>query len=153
MRSAHSPSPQEPEPAHWHERRLGRTILRARRDSVDLYDVLPNESSREWVRRRIQNSSGRSRPTKASSNRCCLNHIRAMRLSSASSTVIADGPTRKFWLRFTRRSSTVRCLLKLLTIRLPMRNGCVYGFTSTGSAKNGTPRKRKWWPTASSTWS
>lgn len=31
------------EPQHWYERRLGRTILRARRDSVDLYDVLPND--------------------------------------------------------------------------------------------------------------
>jgi ParB family transcriptional regulator, chromosome partitioning protein len=28
---------------HWYERRLGRTILRARRDSVDLYDVVPND--------------------------------------------------------------------------------------------------------------
>ena len=27
---------------HWHERRLGRTIIRAYRDSVDLYDVVPN---------------------------------------------------------------------------------------------------------------
>jgi ParB family chromosome partitioning protein len=32
-----------PEPVHWHERRLGRTILRAYRDSVDLYDLLPND--------------------------------------------------------------------------------------------------------------
>ena len=28
---------------HWHERRLGRTVLRTYRDSVDLYDLLPNE--------------------------------------------------------------------------------------------------------------
>ncbi len=28
---------------HWHERRLGRTVLRAYRDTVDLFDVLPNE--------------------------------------------------------------------------------------------------------------
>lgn len=28
---------------HWHERRLGRTVIRAYRDSVDLYDVLPND--------------------------------------------------------------------------------------------------------------
>ena len=28
---------------HWHERRLGRTILRAYRDNLDLYDVLPND--------------------------------------------------------------------------------------------------------------
>src|SRR6266566_2792702 len=27
---------------HWHERRLGRTIIRAFRDTVDLYDVVPN---------------------------------------------------------------------------------------------------------------
>jgi ParB family transcriptional regulator, chromosome partitioning protein len=33
----------ESEAQHWYERRLGRTILRARRDSVDLYDVLPND--------------------------------------------------------------------------------------------------------------
>jgi ParB family chromosome partitioning protein len=30
-------------PVHWHERRLGRTILRAYRDTADLYDLLPNE--------------------------------------------------------------------------------------------------------------
>lgn len=29
---------------HWHERRLGRTVLRAYRDTLDLYDVLPNDS-------------------------------------------------------------------------------------------------------------
>jgi ParB family transcriptional regulator, chromosome partitioning protein len=28
---------------HWQERRLGRTILRTYRDTVDLYDVLPND--------------------------------------------------------------------------------------------------------------
>lgn len=28
---------------HWQERRLGRTLLRTYRDSVDLYDVFPNE--------------------------------------------------------------------------------------------------------------
>ena len=28
---------------HWQERRLGRTILRTYRDTVDLYDVVPNE--------------------------------------------------------------------------------------------------------------
>jgi ParB family chromosome partitioning protein len=28
---------------HWQERRLGRTVLRAFRDTVDLYDILPNE--------------------------------------------------------------------------------------------------------------
>jgi len=28
---------------HWQERRLGRTVLRAYRDTVDLYDILPNE--------------------------------------------------------------------------------------------------------------
>src|SRR5437867_2545322 len=28
---------------HWQERRLGRTILRTHRDTVDLYDVVPNE--------------------------------------------------------------------------------------------------------------
>src|ERR1700680_4743299 len=36
----------EPEPAitiHWQERRLGRTLLRTYRDTVDLYDVFPNE--------------------------------------------------------------------------------------------------------------
>src|SRR5260370_25280633 len=27
----------------WHERRLGRTVLRAYRDTVDLFDILPNE--------------------------------------------------------------------------------------------------------------
>jgi ParB family chromosome partitioning protein len=30
-------------PVHWHERRLGRTILRAYRDTADLYDLLPND--------------------------------------------------------------------------------------------------------------
>lgn len=30
-------------PRHWHERRLGRTILKAYRDSLDLYDILPND--------------------------------------------------------------------------------------------------------------
>src|SRR5438045_9220543 len=30
-------------PTHWHERRLGRTILRAYRDNADLYDLLPND--------------------------------------------------------------------------------------------------------------
>jgi ParB family transcriptional regulator, chromosome partitioning protein len=29
---------------HWHERRLGRTVIRAYRDTLDLYDVLPNDS-------------------------------------------------------------------------------------------------------------
>src|SRR3984893_14597416 len=36
----------EPEPAitlHWQERRLGRTLLRTYRDTVDLNDVFPNE--------------------------------------------------------------------------------------------------------------
>src|SRR5260370_13401369 len=28
---------------HWQERRLGRTLLRTYRDTVDLYDVFPNE--------------------------------------------------------------------------------------------------------------
>ena len=28
---------------HWHERRLGRTILRAYRDTADLYDLVPND--------------------------------------------------------------------------------------------------------------
>src|SRR5207244_9426844 len=28
---------------HWDERRLGRTVLRASRDVVDLYDLLPND--------------------------------------------------------------------------------------------------------------
>src|ERR1700730_11520114 len=28
---------------HWQERRLGRTLLRTYRDSVNLYDVFPNE--------------------------------------------------------------------------------------------------------------
>jgi len=28
---------------HWQERRLGRTLLRTYRDSVDLYEVFPNE--------------------------------------------------------------------------------------------------------------
>lgn len=43
MSSIRSLTPQESELPHWHERRLGRTILRARRDCVDLYDVLPND--------------------------------------------------------------------------------------------------------------
>jgi len=38
-----TPVSQDPALRHWHERRLGRTILRACRDAVDLYDVLPNE--------------------------------------------------------------------------------------------------------------
>jgi ParB family chromosome partitioning protein len=35
----------KPEPAqiHWHERRLGRTVLKTYRDTVDLYDLLPND--------------------------------------------------------------------------------------------------------------
>src|ERR1700751_6180021 len=28
---------------HWQERRVGRTLLRTYRDTVDLYDVFPNE--------------------------------------------------------------------------------------------------------------
>jgi len=28
---------------HWQERRLGRTLLRTYRDTVDLYDVFPND--------------------------------------------------------------------------------------------------------------
>jgi ParB family chromosome partitioning protein len=28
---------------HWQERRLGRTLLRTYRDTVDLHDVFPNE--------------------------------------------------------------------------------------------------------------
>jgi ParB family chromosome partitioning protein len=43
MSSAHSLPPQEAESRHWYERRLGRTILRARRDNIDIYDVLPND--------------------------------------------------------------------------------------------------------------
>lgn len=43
MSSANSLPPQESESRHWYERRLGRTILRACRDSVDLHDVLPND--------------------------------------------------------------------------------------------------------------
>src|ERR1700722_20929239 len=33
----------QPSTLHWQERRLGRTLLRTYRDSVDLYDVSPNE--------------------------------------------------------------------------------------------------------------
>jgi ParB family transcriptional regulator, chromosome partitioning protein len=33
----------EPSPHQWQERRLGRTIIRTYRGSVDLYDLLPNE--------------------------------------------------------------------------------------------------------------
>ncbi len=32
-----------PNGRHWYERRLGRTVLRAYRDAVDLYDLLPND--------------------------------------------------------------------------------------------------------------
>src|SRR5205823_37389 len=28
---------------HWHERRLGRTVLRAYRDTIDLLDIMPND--------------------------------------------------------------------------------------------------------------
>src|SRR5262245_40746037 len=28
---------------HWHERRLGRTVLRAYRDTVDLFEIVPND--------------------------------------------------------------------------------------------------------------
>ncbi len=31
------------DPRHWHERRLGRTVLRAYRDNLDLYDLVPND--------------------------------------------------------------------------------------------------------------
>lgn len=42
MSSAHNLTP--PEPARpWYERRLGRAIIRAYRDTVDLYDVVPND--------------------------------------------------------------------------------------------------------------
>src|SRR6266404_6604047 len=34
---------EQPESLHWHERRLGRTILRAYRDTVDLNDLVPND--------------------------------------------------------------------------------------------------------------
>src|SRR3984893_1181433 len=33
----------QPLTLHWQERRLGRTLLRTYRDTVDLYDVFPNE--------------------------------------------------------------------------------------------------------------
>jgi ParB family transcriptional regulator, chromosome partitioning protein len=33
----------QPSTLHWQERRLGRTLLRTYRDSVDLYDVFPND--------------------------------------------------------------------------------------------------------------
>jgi len=35
--------PDQPVPIHWHERRLGRTILKAYRDTLDLYDLVPND--------------------------------------------------------------------------------------------------------------
>lgn len=31
------------EEPHWHERRLGRTVLRAYRDTIDLFDIVPND--------------------------------------------------------------------------------------------------------------
>ena len=43
MTTTHDLTAQEPPQRHWHERRLGRTILRAYRDAVDLYDILPND--------------------------------------------------------------------------------------------------------------
>jgi ParB family chromosome partitioning protein len=51
MRASVLPSDSKPEETrmdqpvtlHWQERRLGRTLLRTYRDSVDLYDVFPND--------------------------------------------------------------------------------------------------------------
>jgi ParB family chromosome partitioning protein len=43
VRSPHNRTPPEPAAQHWHERRLGRTIIRAYRDTVDLYQALPND--------------------------------------------------------------------------------------------------------------
>src|SRR5580704_1627789 len=44
MRTEEKPVEQtQPTALHWQERRLGRTLLRTYRDSVDIYDVFPND--------------------------------------------------------------------------------------------------------------
>ena len=109
MSSVHSLPPEELESRHWYERRLGRTILRARRDSVDLQDVLPNDRQPRMgpkedpeLQRQIEANEGIFEPLLLEPH---PEHAGKFRI------------IRKFWLRCTRRSSIVHCRPKSLTAR------------------------------------
>src|SRR6266403_253984 len=109
----------EPERAvsiHWQERRLGRTLLRTYRDTIDLYDIFPNYR-------------GRSRPTRRSSSLCCWSPTRKTRTNFASSTEIGGGRTRRFWSRFTKRTNIGFSLQRLLIELSRTRSDFVPGFT------------------------
>ena len=95
MSSAHNLVPLESPQRQWHERRLGRTILRACRDTVDLYDVLPNDKQPRMgpkddpeLQRQIEANEGIFEPLLLEPH---PNH----QGNSASSTATADGRTRR----------------------------------------------------------
>ena len=134
---------------HWQERRLGRTIIKTYRDSADLYALLPNDKQPRVgpkedpeLQRQIEANEGIFEPLLVEPH---PEHDGKLR--------IIDGDRRwtnsKILSNHRRRNSSGYFPSRLLTELSRMRNDYAFGYTSTDKGKNGTQKRRRWWPIAS----
>ncbi len=125
------------------ERRLDRTVLRTYRTKVDLDDVVPNGNQPRMgpkeddeLQRQIEANEGLFEPLLVEPHPDLPGKFR-----------IIDGDRRwtnsRFWSS-AAASNIARFRSRSPIGRFPRTNGSGFGFTSIASARNGTPRKRRW---------
>ena len=126
------------------ERRLDRTVLRTYRKTADIDDIVPNTNQPrlgpkkdDEFQRQIEANGGLFEPL-------LVEPHPELPGNSGSLTAIAGGRIPASLWNAARRN-IARFRLRLRTVPFPKRTGCGCGFTFTGNARNGTPRKKKWW--------
>ena len=132
------------------ERRLGSTILRTYRTKVDLDDIVPNErqprlgpKEDEELQLQIEANEGLFEPLLVEPHPDAAGQVPDHRRRAALDQLARAG-------RAGTRAVPADSRRSHRPDADPTTSGSASGFISTASARNGTPRKRRWSPTGSS---